>query len=86
MTTYGPNAGTSVTTIRHHLQQGGFVKQEHVKDRLHQAMRRSAKVSEEELAEVTAVVIAIVGEVTAELALVIAELAARVEALEARGG
>ncbi len=62
------------------------MKQEHVKDRLHQAMHRSAKVSEEELAEVTAVVIAILGEVTAELALVIGELVARVEALEARAG
>ncbi len=62
------------------------VKQEHVKDRLHQAMHRSAKVSEEELAEVTAVVIAIVGEVAAELALVISELATRVEALEAGAG
>jgi len=35
---------------------------------------------------VTAVVLAVVGEVTAELALVIAELAARVEALEAGAG
>ncbi|MDQ6948625.1 MAG: hypothetical protein M3256_20800, partial [Actinomycetota bacterium] len=60
----------------------GVMKQEHVKDRLHQAMHRSARVSEEELAEVTAIVLAIVGEVTAELALVIGELAARVEALE----
>lgn len=58
------------------------MKQEHVKDRLHLAMHRSAKVSEEELAEVTGVVIAIVGEVAAELALVIGELGARVDALE----
>ncbi|MDQ6728028.1 MAG: hypothetical protein M3066_17980 [Actinomycetota bacterium] len=62
------------------------MKQEHIKDRLHQAMRRSEKVSEQDLAEVTAVVIAIVGEVAAELALVISELAARVEALEANAG
>ncbi len=36
----------------------------------------------EELAEVTAVVLAVLSEVTAELAAVIAELATRVEALE----
>ena len=56
---------------------------EHIRDRLHEAMRRHPKASEEELAEVTAVVLAVVGEVTAELAIVIADLAARVEALEA---
>ena len=44
--------------------------------------RGHAKVSEDELAEVTAVVLAVVAEVTAELATVIAELAVRVEALE----
>jgi hypothetical protein len=56
---------------------------EHVRERLHGAMHRGrSKVSENELAEVTAVVLAIVTEVTAELATVIAELAARVEALE----
>lgn len=58
------------------------MKSEHVRDRLHEAMHRGSKVSEAELEEVTAVVLAIVAEVTAELALVIGELAARVEALE----
>ncbi len=62
------------------------MKQEHIKDRLHEAMRRGPKATEDELVEVTAVVLAVVGEVTAELALVIAELAARVEALEAGAG
>lgn len=59
---------------------------EHVRDRLHDAMHRHPKASEEELAEVATVVLAVVGEVTAELALLIAELGARVEALEARAG
>ncbi|MDQ6946067.1 MAG: hypothetical protein M3256_07285 [Actinomycetota bacterium] len=62
------------------------MKQEHIKDRLHEAMHRAPKATEEELIEVTAVVLAVVGEVTAELAVVIAELAARVEALEAGAG
>ncbi len=62
------------------------MKAEHIKDRLHEAMHRAPKVSEEELAAVTAVVLAVVGEVTAELALVIAELAARVERLETGAG
>jgi hypothetical protein len=55
---------------------------EHVKDRLHTAVKRSPKVTEDELAEVTAVVLAVVTELSAELAEVIAELAARVEAIE----
>jgi hypothetical protein len=58
------------------------MQQEHIRDRLHDAMHRSPKVSEDELAEVTGVVLAVVTEITAELALIIAELAARVEALE----
>ncbi|MHB8669941.1 MAG: hypothetical protein ACYDAD_05170 [Acidimicrobiales bacterium] len=59
---------------------------EHVKARLHDALHRgSKKASEDELAEVTAVVLAIVAEVTAELAVVIGELSSRVEALEAKG-
>ncbi len=53
------------------------MKQEHIKDRLHAAMHRAPKATEEELVEVTAVVLAVVGEVTAELAVVIPELAAR---------
>lgn len=59
---------------------------DHVKNRLHDALHRGQrKATEGELAEVTAVVLAVVGEVTAELAVVIADLAARVEALEAKG-
>ncbi len=60
---------------------------ENVRQRLHDAMHRGhSKVSEDELAEVTAVVLAVVAELSAELAAVIAELAARVESLEARVG
>jgi predicted RecB family endonuclease len=47
--------------------------------------RGSHKATEDELAEVTAIVLAIVGEVTLELATVIAELAERLEALERAG-
>jgi len=57
---------------------------DHVKSRLHDALHRGrSKVSEGELAEVTAVVLAMLGELAAEMAAVIAELATRVEALEA---
>jgi hypothetical protein len=45
--------------------------------------RGSKKATEEEVVEVTAVVLAIVAETTGELAVVIAELADRVERLEA---
>jgi hypothetical protein len=58
-----------------------------VKTRLHGAMHRgNQKVTEDELAEVTAVVLAIVAEVTAEVAEVIADLEGRVAALEQRAG
>ena len=57
---------------------------EHIKGRFHDALHRGhRKATEEELAEVTAVVLAIVTELTAEMAEVIAALAARVETLEA---
>lgn len=56
---------------------------DHVKTRLHDALHRgSHKATEEELAEVTTVVLAIVGEVTLELAAIIGDLAARVDKLE----
>jgi hypothetical protein len=55
-----------------------------VKARLHGALHRHPKATEDEVAAIAAVVLAIVGELTAELAVVIADLAARVEALEAR--
>jgi NTP pyrophosphatase (non-canonical NTP hydrolase) len=55
--------------------------QKRLQDALHRGHR---KATEEEVAEVTAVVLTIVAELTGELALVIAELADRVEALEAR--
>ena len=56
-----------------------------VKARLHGALHRHPKATDEDVEATAVVVLAIVGEMTAELALVIAELAARVEALEARG-
>jgi hypothetical protein len=55
--------------------------------RLHDALHRGhRKVTEDEVAEITAIVLTIVTELTGELALVIAELAQRIEALEARAG
>jgi hypothetical protein len=54
-----------------------------IKERLHGALHRHPKATEEEVEAVTVVVLAIVGELTAELAIVIADLASRVEALEA---
>jgi hypothetical protein len=55
-----------------------------IRDRLHQAIHRSPKATEEDVAGVTAVVLEIVAELNGELALVIAELSDRVDALEAR--
>ena len=58
---------------------------EHIQTRLQGALHRGhRRATEEELAEVTAVVLAIVTEVSVELAVVIGELAARVQALEAQ--
>jgi hypothetical protein len=54
-----------------------------VKARLHGALHRHPKATEDEVEAITAVVLAIVGELTIELAVVIADLASRVEALEA---
>jgi len=54
-----------------------------VKDRLHCALHRHPKATEDEVEAIAGVVLAIVGELTAELALVIADLIARVEVLEA---
>jgi len=53
-----------------------------VKARLHGALHRHPKATDDEVEAIAAVVLAIVGELTAELAIVIAELGARVEALE----
>ena len=53
-----------------------------IKARLHGVLHRHPKATEDEVEAVAAVVLAIVGEVTAELAIVIGELAARVDALE----
>ena len=55
-----------------------------VKARLHHALHRHPKASEDEVAAIAAVVLAIVGEVTVELAAVIADLATRLEVLEAK--
>ncbi len=60
---------------------------EHVKERLHNAIHRTPRdVSRKEFEEITAVVLAIVLELAAEMALVAGELSARVEALEAVQG
>jgi hypothetical protein len=53
-----------------------------VKARLHGALHRHPKATEDEVEAIAAVVLAIVGELTVELATVIADLATRVEALE----
>ena len=50
--------------------------------RLHGALHRHPKATEDEVEAIAGVVLAIVGELTAELAIVIADLASRVEALE----
>jgi hypothetical protein len=55
-----------------------------VKARLHGALHRHPKATEDEVEAIAAVVLAIVGEVTIELAAIIAELAGRVEALEGK--
>jgi len=55
-----------------------------MKARLHGALHRHPKATEDEVEAIAAVVLAIVGELTAELAVVIADLAVRVEALEGR--
>jgi len=55
-----------------------------IRARLHGALHRHPKATEEEVEAIASVVLAIVGEVTVELAAVIAELAIRVEALEAK--
>ena len=56
---------------------------EDIKARLHGALHRHPKATEDDVEAIAAVVLAIVGELTAELAVVIADLAMRVEALEA---
>lgn len=55
-----------------------------IKARLHDALHRHPKATEDEVEAIAVVVLAIVGELTAELAVVIADVEARVEALEAR--
>ncbi|HEX3611287.1 MAG TPA: hypothetical protein VHU88_06330 [Sporichthyaceae bacterium] len=60
---------------------------ETIRARLHDAMHHSHRnATEEELAEVGALVLTVVAAVTAELAEVIAELSARVTALESAAG
>ena len=57
---------------------------EHIKERLHKAIHRAPRdVSRKEFEEITAVVLVIVAELAAEMALVVGELALRIEALEA---
>jgi len=57
-----------------------------LRDRLHAALHRGHKATEDDVAGVAAVVLQIVAELTGELATVIAELSDRIEALEARSG
>lgn len=55
----------------------------HVKDRLEEALHRGGrKATEHELAEVAAVVLTVVAEVTGELIALLGELSDRVAALE----
>jgi hypothetical protein len=78
----GPDPGRWTTSA--HLGWRAM-NAEHVKTRLHDALHRgSHKATEDELAEVAAVVLAIVGELTAEMAVIIGDLAERVERLEAK--
>jgi hypothetical protein len=57
---------------------------EHIKERLHAALHRGGtKASEEQLEAVTEIVLLVVAEVTAEIAVLIADLEERVAALEA---
>ncbi|HEX3829275.1 MAG TPA: hypothetical protein VHV82_18590 [Sporichthyaceae bacterium] len=60
---------------------------EHIRTRLHDALHRGhRKATEEELVEVSAVVLAVVAAVTTEMAEIIADLTARVATLEAASG
>jgi hypothetical protein len=54
-----------------------------IKSRLHEALHRHPKATEAEVEAIAVVVLAIVGEVTAELAVLIGELEGRIVALEA---
>jgi hypothetical protein len=57
---------------------------EHIKERLQTALHRGGKkASEEQLEAVTEIVLLVVAEVTAEIAVLIADLEERVAALEA---
>jgi hypothetical protein len=59
------------------------MKAEHIKERLHSAIHRAPRdVSREEFEEITVIVLAVVTELAAEMALVVSELALRVEKLE----
>ena len=54
-----------------------------IKARLRDSLHRHPKATEDEVEAVVAVVLAIVGELTVELAVIIGDLAGRVSALEA---
>jgi hypothetical protein len=54
-----------------------------IKARLHGALHRHPKATEDEVEAIAVVVLAIVGELTDELAVIIGELEGRVVALEA---
>ena len=62
------------------------MNEHHIKERLDSALHRGGhKATEGELVGVTAIILAVVGEVAGELAVLIAELRDRVDALEAAG-
>ena len=56
-----------------------------IKERLHGALHRGhKKATEDEVAEVAAIITVVMTELVAELAVVLLDLEARIEALEAR--
>jgi hypothetical protein len=65
------------------VTQGVRMHVDDVKARLHGALHRHPKATEDEVEAIAAVVLAIVGEITVELAVIIADLASRIEVLEA---
>ena len=55
-----------------------------IKDRLHGALLRRPKATEDDVEAVAVMVMAVIGELTAELAVVIADVLTRIEVLEAK--
>ncbi len=55
-----------------------------IKDRLHGALMQRPKATEDDVEAVAAMVMVVIGELTSELAVVIADLLTRIEVLEAK--